>query len=408
MPRLLFPVLLLSLTVVFLACGAGPSHDRAAAPAADDDASPACVDGERRCVPPAAVEQCAAGRWTGAPPCGRMQYCNFGECVDTLLDLPADELPHWDLFEWWYWTGNLTDADGNLYGFELTFFYAGSLFGIDSWMVNTAVTDERTGRHRRASWFDLHKPEVIGDELRLNSRDAGATGWPDAVYQLSAPAEDASFDLTIVDDKGAAQHGGNGVVRMSSRTTDSFYYSRTRMNVAGSLAFDGRTLDVAGEAWMDHQWGDFMLFVLLGWDWYSLQFSDGTELMYFVFRGSETDPSVIDMAAGTYVDANGNQTLLSQADVQSTPLDHWTSSVTGGVYPQNWHFVAPSLGLDVDIETKVPDQEMPNPMWNYWEGLIHIDGVKGGAPIDGLGYVELSGYAGRPLLWFLFPNEWGE
>jgi predicted secreted hydrolase len=82
--------------------------------------------------------------------------------------------------------------------------------------------------------------------------------------------------------------------------------------------------------------------------------------------------------------------------------------VTGATYPQSWRFRVPGLGIDVDVTTEVPDQEMPNLMWTYWEGLVHIDGLKEGSPIGGLGFVELSGYAGRPFLWFLFPSVWGD
>jgi len=49
---------------------------------------------------------------------------------------------------------------------------------------------------------------------------------------------------------------------------------------------------------------------------------------------------------------------------------------------------------------------MPNPLWNYWEGMVHIDGEKGGQPVGGMGFVELSGYAGRPIFWWIFRNTW--
>jgi len=60
----------------------------------------------------------------------------------------------------------------------------------------------------------------------------------------------------------------------------------------------------------------------------------------------------------------------------------------------------PGLEMDVTLKTSIPDQEMPNPIWNYWEGLVHIEGTKQEHPVGGLGFVELSGYSGRTLIWW--------
>ncbi len=39
------------------------------------------------------------------------------------FEFPRDHLSHSDFqTEWWYYTGNLTSADGHRFGFELTFF----------------------------------------------------------------------------------------------------------------------------------------------------------------------------------------------------------------------------------------------------------------------------------------------
>ena len=33
---------------------------------------------------------------------------------------------------------------------------------------------------------------------------------------------------------------------------------------------------------------------------------------------------------------------------------------------------------------------------NYWEGAIEIDGTRNGAPVGGVGYLEMTGYD-RPV-----------
>ncbi|MCB9478138.1 MAG: hypothetical protein H6683_00510 [Deltaproteobacteria bacterium] len=373
----------------------------------DDDTDDDLCGGEAlRCGAGDVPEECVEGVWTPLEPCPRLQYCNFGECVNTLIEFPADEAPHRNLIEWWYWTGNLSDADGNVYGFELTFFYGARLLGIPAWMIHVGIVDEQTGEHDSLVEFSVHFPDETPTELHLATPSASVDRGADYVYELSGVADTHAYDLTLTDTQGPTYHGGNGSIRMSSRTVDSFYYSRMRIDVEGTLYKDGAPIDVTGEAWMDHQWGGFNPFVLIGWDWFSMQFEDGSEIMYFIFRGDEDDPSVVDMALGSYVDPNGDQTILSMHDVEVTPLDSWSSEVTGGVYPLNWNFVVEDLGIDVDITTSVPDQEFPNPMWNYWEGMVRFDGVKEGGPTGGMGFVELSGYAGRPALWKLFEDVW--
>ena len=403
------------LAITFIACETGEDDDcddicddnNDDSEADDhDNTTPTCTEGDVRCSLLDVPEDCIDGKWTTGEACPRLQYCNFGHCLDTLIELPRDESPHRDLIEWWYWTGNLADADGNIYGFELTFFYGARLFGIPAWMIHVGVVDEQTGAHDSSVWFDLKYPDENPEELHLESRSATADRWESGVYELAGDSVDYGYKLTLTDLKGPTFHGGNGSIRMSSRTCDSFYYSRTRIEVQGVLFKMNDAIEVTGEAWMDHQWGSFNPFVLIGWDWFSMQFDDGTEIMYFLFRGDEDDPSVIDMALGTYIDENGDQTTLSMDELEVLTLDEWTSPNTGGIYPQNWNVSVEGLDLDVDMTTEIPNQEFPNPMWNYWEGMMHIEGAKAGSPVAGMGFVELSGYAGRPLLWFLFSDIW--
>ncbi len=373
----------------------------------DDTQSGSCEDGELRCGDGDIPERCESGEWITLYACPKMQYCNFGECVDTLIIFPDDEAPHRDMIEWWYWTGDVTDAEGNMYGFELTFFYGARLLNVPMWMVHVGIVDESAGVHEGNVWYDMHQPDENPNELHLASGTASADRGEDYVYQLVGDAENYGYDFTITDIKGPVHHGGIGSVRMSSRTSDSFYYSRPRMAVEGTLYKDDQPIEVTGEAWMDHQWGNFVPFALVGWDWFSMRLSDNTEIMYFIFRGDEDDWSVVDMALGTYIDENGDQIILSEHDVEVEYYDVWESELTGGVYPQNWNFRVPSLDLDVDITTGIVDQEMPNLFWNYWEGMMDVEGTKAGQQVTGRGFVELSGYAGRPIFWRFF-DVWDE
>ncbi|MCZ7585949.1 MAG: carotenoid 1,2-hydratase [Deltaproteobacteria bacterium] len=255
-------------------------------------------------------------------------------------------------------------------------------------------------------WLDVGWPDRDPTQLFLESRDAWVHRGEDAVYRVGGSTPVHSFDLTFTDTQGPTYHGGNGLIRMSSRTVDSFYYSRMRLAVEGTIDRGEGPIAVTGNAWMDHQWGNFNPFVLIGWDWYSLQMDDGAELMFFVFRGDEDDPGVVDIASGTFVTPTGEQISLRKEDLKVEPLGDWTSPTTGATYPLDWRLAVPALDFDVTLSAMIEDAEMLNPMWNYWEGLVFIDGERAGEPVGGAGFVELSGYAGRPLFWWLFADQW--
>ena len=67
----------------------------------------------------------------------------------------------------------------------------------------------------------------------------------------------------------------------------SYYYSRTRMPASGSVVLDGERLAVTGEAWFDHQWGDFITVGGGGWDWFAVNLDDGTDVTLSLVRDAD-------------------------------------------------------------------------------------------------------------------------
>ena len=52
------------------------------------------------------------------------------------------------------------------------------------------------------------------------------------------------------------------------------------------------------------------------------------------------------------------------------------------------------LGLQLEITTQLRDQELKETVGpSYWEGAIDIAGQRGGNPMHGVGYLEMTGYA---------------
>jgi predicted secreted hydrolase len=143
-------------------------------------------------------------------------------------------------------------------------------------------------------------------------------------------------------------------------------------------------------AWMDHQWGNFVVSAAGGWDWYSLQLDDRTELMLYVLRGPNGETTGV---YGTQVLADGRVVDLEPGSVQTEAVGSWTSPHTGGVYPSGWR-VTLADGARLDLQPRLIDQELYFPGASthgalpYLEGAVSVSGDRAG-----VGYVELTGYA---------------
>jgi predicted secreted hydrolase len=94
---------------------------------------------------------------------------------------------------------------------------------------------------------------------------------------------------------------------------------------------------------------------------------------------------------GAYVYQNGNKDTLYPSDVRLEVLEHWESP-SGGTYPSRWRLAVDRERLDLTITPLIPDQEL-NLSFRYWEGAVEVNGICGQKAINGVGYVELTGYA---------------
>lgn len=321
---------------------------------------------------------------------------------------PQDHGPHPGFRnEWWYVTGNLDDDGGRRFGFELTIFrfaLTPSLPAAESnWRSNQvyiahfAVTDADGDRFLAAERFSRGALGLAGAQsspFRVWIED-----WEIATLQAGTPeqwrlrASDPGFslDLELAAQKPPVLNGDAGLSQKSAEPGNaSYYYSITRWLTAGSLRLGDDEFDVSGLSWLDREWSTSALAAdQLGWDWFALQLSDGSELMFYNLR--KLDGGQDELSAGTWVAVDGSSTHLERADVELTVTDTWESP-EGGVYPSAWTLRVPDKGLVLDIRPVMADQELFTTV-RYWEGAVDVQGQRDGVPIEGRGYVELTGYA---------------
>ena len=326
-----------------------------------------------------------------------------------LYEFPRDHHPHAEFkTEWWYFTGNVFDAEGRQFGYELTFFRHG--------IKPRAARDPKSSRFIVDDLKFAHfaVTDVSGKSFRFEqkmSRGAfGEAGFDDGKrlawidnWMLTLNA-DNSFDITATGKPGAMRlhlrptktpvaHGENGIsLKAAGAGHASHYYSIPRLETTGEFLVDATAHAVRGESWFDHEWATTQLGPeQIGWNWLSVQFGDGSELMLYQMRlkNGQVDP----VSSGTFVAADGATKFLPSSAFAMMPGRHWKSKASGGDYPIEWRVEIPEQQISFTVKPVLDDQELALNQLTYWEGAIEVAGQRAGRPLSGRGYLELTGYA---------------
>jgi len=327
------------------------------------------------------------------------------------FDFPADHGPHPGFrTEWWYVTGNLGSADGRDFGFQLTIFRNAltptAPESPSDWATNQAymghftVTDVAAGRFRAYERFARGAAGVAGAEagpLRVWLEDWVIEATTPSTFPLRLEAGEGDVGLRLLLDEGkpTVPQGERGLSQKGPEPGNaSYYYSQTRMPAAGTLVLGTDTVAVSGLAWLDREWSTSALADgQVGWDWFALQLADGWDMM--IYRLRRADGSADALSDGVLIDPSGRRVPLEWGpDVTLEATGSWTSPIDGAVYPSGWRITVPDRGWDLTVTPRIPDQEL-DVSFRYWEGAVAVSGTgEGGRPVEGRGYVELTGYAG--------------
>jgi predicted secreted hydrolase len=326
------------------------------------------------------------------------------------LVFPRDHFSHPDFkTEWWYYTGHFTTEKGDEYGYQATFFRFGvkdkqdektePLF-TDLYMAHFALSDKQAKRFRvaeRANRGYGGKAGAAVDRLLVWNEDWKLEARGDGHF-IEIRDKDVTLKLRLKPVKPPVLHGQDGLSQKAEGAgRASYYYSLTRLATDGDLDIAGRNEKIIGQSWMDHEFGSNQLAEdQLGWDWFSLQLDDNTELMLYVMR--RKDGSIDPYSSGTLVDRAGNTRHLALGDFKIEALDKWKSPASGAVYPMRWKVAVPGANLELQVAPFFPAQELEtkrSTKVTYWEGSVAISGTSKGQSVRGLGYVEMTGYAGK-------------
>ncbi|HET7705736.1 MAG TPA: lipocalin-like domain-containing protein [Thermoanaerobaculia bacterium] len=326
------------------------------------------------------------------------------------FEFPRDHGSHEDFrTEWWYYTGHLEAESGRRYGFEVTFFRVGvarpetapeTRWDLrDLALAHFAITDVSGRRFRYYEKLNRMSPFTAGaatGHLEVFNEGWRAQTSPDGSWNLRAASDGDAIDLKLRAAKPPVVHGEDGVsVKAQGTGYASHYYSMTRLLATGTLAVKGRKPErVTGLAWMDHEFGGTELREnQQGWDWFSLQLDNETELMLYIIRRVDGTPDVT--SSGSLVTDAGDVIRIRHDQIRVTPESTWRSPRSGANYPMGWTLEVPSLKIRLRLVPVLEDQELvtrASTQVTYWEGAVDVSGSLGNISVRGAGYVEMTGY----------------
>lgn len=322
------------------------------------------------------------------------------------FEFPEDHGAHEDFRnEWWYFTGNVTTAGGRRFGYQLTLFRSALAPAAPErtsdwaarqvYMAHFAVTDPVNRAFHAYERFSRGAAGLAGVQIRPFRgwlEDWEIRGGDDPPpFRLRAVEGGTSIELELDTAKPVVLNGIQGFSRKGRDVGNaSHYYSYTRMPTRGTITVGFKTFEVRGSSWLDREWSTSALEEgQIGWDWFSLQLSDGRDLMVYHLRRS--DGTSDELSSGTLVDTDGGSRSLNDSEFNLQPLETWTSSATGIRYPSRWRLSVPDSAIDLQITPLLADQEL-DLSFRYWEGAVSVEGSSSGAAVTGRGYVELTGY----------------
>lgn len=324
------------------------------------------------------------------------------------FEFPNDHGAHEDYqTEWWYYTGNLASEGGRRFGYQLTFFRRAivspefrvkrpSEWGVEQvYLAHFALTDVQNSQ--------FYASEKIG---RGAAGLAGAVGEPfyqvwlenwqvrqvgENEYLMKAETDQVRIAFNLRNLKGEILQGDQGYSRKGEEPGNASYYiSQTRLETKGEIYLLGEEFQVSGLSWMDHEFSSSALGQdQIGWDWFSLQLDNDTEIMLFTLRNE--DGSIDRFSTATIILPNGQTQLFNFKEFEVVVHNQWTSPTTGAVYPAGWTIKIPSIDLTLNVRPLIPNQELVV-SYVYWEGAVFSEGNIGDVPVSGYGYVELTGY----------------
>lgn len=214
-------------------------------------------------------------------------------------------------------------------------------------------------------------------------------------YEFATHAPNMKLQANATAIKPPLMVNGDGYINIGN-SGKSWYYSLTRMNVQGTLTFNGVTEQFTGLGWMDHQWGPFLvspiniLHLFETYEWFCLQLDDGTDIMIStIFNRKQQIPSTLDYASIQIVNSDGSS--------ESYPLDNFKRlsflekpNKKNRYMSNGWQLSIPERDLKLILTPNGNDHMVDFPLGgSFFEGPVKVKGRIDHKRVEGRGFAEL-------------------
>jgi predicted secreted hydrolase len=206
------------------------------------------------------------------------------------------------------------------------------------------------------------------------------------------------FELALSPTQPLLLQGEAGFSRKGPELAQaSHYYSQPQLAVTGRVHVQGRTRNVTGTAWLDHEWSESLLHPeAVGWDWIGMNLDSGAALTAFRLR--RADGSALWMGGSWRASAHAAPQVFGPQSCQWVALRHWLSPASQARYPVQWRVDTPAGSFEVRALLDAQELDSRRSTGTvYWEGLSELLDARSGQRV-GRGYLEMTGYAGRLML----------
>lgn len=299
--------------------------------------------------------------------------------------------------------GHVTGDDGNTYDFLV---HTGAMNlgegeGVGVSMVS--VTDKAGRRYLHGEqnhpWNEcIFSPERF-EIITPTSRLSGSSKEFDLYGEL--PDGRGHVSAHITNEGPALMNGGMGLFPCMGDEVWFMHFGLPHLKAQGEIEIDGRAVGIAGDAWLDRQWGiQGNLVLAMGQHnvqtkWMDLNLSNGYKVSLWDIVGDR----IAENSFATVLAPDGTTTVATMRPLIENEDLYWESSATGNLYATSYLVEIPAFAarIGVRVYDGIPGQEaVSSAGYNRYEAHSDCEGEFLGEHVTGFCCIELVGDFARP------------
>jgi hypothetical protein len=250
---------------------------------------------------------------------------------------------------------------------------------------SVAVTNETAGWYKN---YGAAVPEgkFAWSTTGLRITTPGLT-WAgtDRDFTVRAKTPWGGVNLQLAATGPALDYAGTGLFSLLGDM--NYEFALPALRTTGTLTVNGKTTALAGESWLDRQWGPAPLTPSTHWTWMNIDLSNGDKVAVWDAVNGTSENSWV-----TVLRPDGSYALAAVTPLAQGAGSPWTSPASGNTYPTRWVVSIPSLKAELRVKvTGTPAQEITSSPADRVEATAAVTGTYGSESVTGTTYVEMVG-----------------